>query len=84
MSKKRFVEFYLAAMMKAATNNRVTRLLFTYTGNPEAERVRVEYEHDRGYGAEEFSVTGESLLGIAAAVLDHARKFLAIKGYEAG
>lgn len=30
MSKKRFVEFYLAAMMKAATDGRVIRLAYTY------------------------------------------------------
>lgn len=32
MSKKRFVEFYLSAMLKAATNGRVTRVrIFTMT-----------------------------------------------------
>ena len=30
MSKKRFVDFYLSAMMKAATNGRVSRLTYEY------------------------------------------------------
>lgn len=30
MSKKRFVEFYLSAMLKAATNGRVTRVAYLY------------------------------------------------------
>ena len=35
--------------------------------------VRVEYEHDHGGGVNELPVTGLSLLGIAAAVIDRLK-----------
>ena len=44
MSKKRFVEFYLSAMLKAATNGRVTRVAYLYYDLTHTEVVRVEYE----------------------------------------
>ena len=37
------------------------------------EVVRVEYEHDHGGGVNELPVTGLSLLGIAAAVIDRLK-----------
>ena len=70
MSKKRFVGFYLSAMLKAATKGRVTRVADFYYDLTHAEVVRVEYEHGRGGGVNELLVTGLSLLGIAAAVID--------------
>ena len=78
MSKKRFVEFYLAAMMKAATNGRVTRLAYTYFDLAHAEIVRVEYETGNGtVGAREFPVNDKGLLEIAAEVIDQTRRALA-------
>lgn len=78
MSKKRFVEFYLAAMMKAATNGRVTRLTYTYFDLAHSEIVRVEYETGSGpVGAREFPVNDKGLLEIAAEVIDQTRRALA-------
>ena len=68
MSKKRFVEFYLAAMMKAASGGRVTRLAYTYFDLAHAEIVRVDYETSTGGGAVEFPVNGMGLLEIAAEI----------------
>lgn len=73
MSKKRFVEFYLSAMLKAATSGRVTRVAYLYYDLTHTEVVRVEYEHDHGGGVNELPVTGLSLLGIAAAVIDRLK-----------
>lgn len=74
MSKKRFVEVYLSAMLKAATNGRVTRVAYLYYDLTHTEVVRVEYEHDRGGGGvNELPVTGLSRLGIAAAVIDRLK-----------
>ena len=78
MSKKRFVEFYLAAMMKAATNGRVTRLTYTYFDLAHSEIVRVDYETGTGpVGAVEFPVNDMGLLEIAAEVIDQTRRALA-------
>ena len=68
MSKKRFVEFYLSAMLKAATNGRVTRVAYLYYDLTHTEVVRVEYEHDHGGGVNELPVTGLSLLERAQAM----------------
>lgn len=73
MSKKRFVEFYLSAMLKAATNGRVTRVAYLYYDLTHLEVVRVEFEYDQGGGVYEFPVNGLSLLGIAAAVIDRVK-----------
>ncbi|MBM6724381.1 hypothetical protein [Pseudoflavonifractor phocaeensis] len=73
MSKKRFTEFYLSAMLKAATGGRVTRVAYLYYDLTHAEVVRVEYEYDQGGGVYELPVTGLSLLGIAAAVIDRLK-----------
>lgn len=73
MSKKRFVEFYLSAMLKAATNGRVTRVAYLYYDLTHAEVVRVEHEYDQGGGVYELPVTGLSLLEIAAAVIDRLK-----------
>lgn len=70
MSKKRFVEFYLSAMMKAATGGRVCRVAYLYYDPKRTEVVRVEYEHAHGGGVREIPVTDLNLLGIAGAVIE--------------
>lgn len=50
MSKKRFVEFYLSAMMKAATGGQVQRVAYLYYDLQHVEVVRIEYEHAHGGG----------------------------------
>ena len=77
MSKKRFVEFYLAAMMKAASGRRVTRLAYTYFDLAHAEIVRVDYETSTGGGAVEFPVNDMGLLEIAAETINQTRRALA-------
>ena len=77
MSKKRFVEFYLAAMMKAASGGRVTRLAYTYFDLVHSEIVRVDYETSTGGGAVEFPVNDLGLLEIAAETIDQTRRALA-------
>lgn len=77
MSKKRFVEFYLAAMLKHATDGQVTRLTYTYFGLAHSEIVRVDYETGTGGGAVEFPVNNMGLLEIAAEVIDQTRRALA-------
>lgn len=65
MSKKRFVEFYLPAMMKAATAGYVHRLGYIYDNMTRKEAVQV-YRED---GPMEIAVTGKDLPEIARAVL---------------
>lgn len=77
MSKKRFVEFYLAAMMKAASGGRVTRLAYTYFDLAHAEIVQVDYETSTGGGAVEFPVNDMGLLEIAAETINQTRRALA-------
>ena len=73
MSKKRFVEFYLSAMMKAATGGRVQRVAYLYYDLQRVEVVRIEYEHAYGGGVREIPVTDLNLLGIAGAVIDSVK-----------
>jgi len=77
MSKKRFVEFYLAAMIKAASGGQVTRLAYTYFDLAHSEIVRVDYETSTGGGAVEFPVNDLGLLEIAAETIDQTRRALA-------
>lgn len=65
MTKKRFVEFYLTAMMRAATGGRVIRLGYLYYDMTRKEAVKV-YRED---GPLEIDVTGLGLVEIAKAVL---------------
>ena len=65
MSKKRFVEFYLSAMMKAATVGYIHRLGYIYYDRTRKEAVTV-YRED---GPLEIDVTGLELVGIAKAVM---------------
>ena len=76
MSKKRFVEFYLKALLKAATGGRVTQVSYLYFDIKHTEVVRVEFDHNYGGGVNELPVTGLSLLGIAAAVINDAKGWL--------
>ena len=76
MSKKRFVEFYLAAMLKHASNGRVTRLTYTYYDLKHSEIVRVDYTTATGGGAREFPINDMGLLEIAAEVIDQTRRAL--------
>lgn len=64
MSKKRFVEFYLKAMLKAATGGEVTDLVYTY--EEPLETVRISFE---GVTHKTVNVTGGSLLAIAVDVI---------------
>lgn len=70
MSKKRFVEFYLAACMKAATDGRVLRLAYTYTpaarGMKEQELVTVCFDNG---SCVPVNVAGGGLLDITRNVL---------------
>lgn len=68
MSKKRFVEFYLSTMMKAATAGYVHRLGYIYYDMTRKEAVKV-YRED---GPVEIDVTGLELVGIAKAVIEQA------------
>ena len=73
MSKKRFVEFYLSAMMKAATDGRVSRLTYEYT-----EGKRMAAKEYVSIALEERSsvpvpVTDCDLLGIALEVVKAVR-----------
>ena len=70
MTKKRFVEFYLSAMMKAATAGYVHRLGYSYYDVTHKEAVKV-YRED---GPVEIDVTGLDLVGIAGRVIDTARE----------
>lgn len=65
MSKKRFVEFYLAAMLKAATENFVTRLTYEYLAETGEEIVHIWTET----GTQHITVTGDSFMAIAYDVL---------------
>ena len=65
MSKKRFVEFYLSAMMKAAAEGRIIRLSYLYCDMTRKEAVKV-YRED---GPVELDVTGKDLAEISKAVL---------------
>lgn len=70
MSKKRFVEFYLAAMMKAATDGRVSKLTYQYVEGgkriPAMECVTVVLEDRSGVPV---PVNGYNLLEIALEVV---------------
>lgn len=66
MTKKRFVEFYLSAMMKAATADYVHRLGYLYYDMTRKEAVKVYSEN----GPLEIDVTSKDLVGIAKAVLE--------------
>ena len=74
MSKKRFVDFYLSAMMKAATNGRVSRLTYEYAAGK--HRVAKEYVsitlEDRA--SVPVPVTDCDLLGIALEVVKAVQK----------
>ncbi len=74
MSKKRFVEFYLAAMMKAATGGKVIRLTYAYFDLAHLEIVRLEYETSTGSGVREIPVNDKDPLEIAAEVIDQIRR----------
>ena len=68
MSKKRFVDFYLAAMLKAAPDGQVIRLDYAVQGQTEIVTVY----HTGGF--RRVNVTGNSLLFIAADVLREVTK----------
>ena len=68
MTKKRFVEFYLSAMMRAATAGYVHRLGYIYYDMTRKEVVKV-YRED---GPVEIDVTGKDLPEIAKAVIELA------------
>lgn len=74
MTKKRFVEFYLKAMLQAAIKGRVTHLVCTYTMHGHIEMVRVELSRTDGESVREFPVTDLSLLDTATAVISHVRE----------
>ena len=76
MSKKRFVEFYPAAMIKAASGGQVTRLAYTYFDLAHSEIVRVDYETDTGGGAVEFPVNDMGLPEIAAETIKQTGRAL--------
>lgn len=59
MSKKRFIEYHLADMLKAATGGAVTGLLYAY--QEPLESVRISFD---GVIHKEVNVTGDSLLAI--------------------
>lgn len=65
MTKKRFVEFYLTAMIRAATGGQVIRLGYLYYDMTYKEAVKV-YRED---GPLEIDVTGKDLVEIAKAVV---------------
>lgn len=76
MSKKRFVEFYLSAMMKAATAGRVIRLVYSpsYVDLlPDREFVTVHFDDG---SCVPFDVIGCTLLEIAETVLAGLCKML--------
>ncbi len=69
MTKKLFVEFYLSAMMKAATAGRVTRLTYNYTYTPPmADMETVAVLFDNG-SMVPVNVADAGLLEIARSVL---------------
>lgn len=70
MSKKRFVEFYLSTMMKAATAGYIHLLGYLYYDTTRKEAVKV-YRED---GPLEIDVTGLGLVEIAAQVINAARE----------
>lgn len=69
MSKKRFVEFYLTVMLKAATGGKV-RAYYIYYDMTRQEIMKLEYEHDHGGGLIEVPITGMGLVQIAAAAIE--------------
>lgn len=69
MSKKRFVEFYLTAMLKAATGGRI-RAYYIYYDMTHQEIMKLEHEHDHGGGLVEVPITGLGLVQIAAAAIE--------------
>lgn len=69
MSKKRFVDFYLSAMMKAATNGRVLRLTYACAEGkhlPAKEYVSIALEDQASVPV---PVTDCDLLGIVLEVV---------------
>lgn len=73
MSKKRFVEFYLTAMLKAATGGRV-RAYYIYYDMTHQEIMKLEHEHDHGGGLVEVPITGLGLVQIAAVATEKVRE----------
>lgn len=69
MSKKRFVEFYLLAMLKAATGSKA-KLAYIYYDLTREEIVRLGYECGSGGAVYEIPVTKLDLLEIAVAVIE--------------
>lgn len=72
MSKKRFVEFYLTAMLKAATDGRV-RLSYAYFDLAHKEIVQIEYGCNNEVASYEVPVTELGLLEIATVIIDKIR-----------
>ena len=66
MSKARFIEFYLAAMLKAATDGFVIRLVYEYQDATGRELVHIYTEA----GPQHVNGTGDGLLTIAYDVLE--------------
>lgn len=70
MNKKRFVEFYLAAMLKAATGGKVTKLVYQYEKGGKRllarEYIMIEAE---GGSRTPVTVTDYDLLAIALEVV---------------
>lgn len=64
MSKKRFVEFYLSAMMKAATGNRVSKV--TYQETTEYDTVTIAFADGASIQLPIFS---DDFLGVALEVV---------------
>ena len=73
MSKKCFVEFYLTAVLKAATNDRV-RAYYIYHDPTRQEVMKLERKHAHGGGLVEVPITGLGLMQIAAVALDKVRE----------
>lgn len=66
MTKKRFVEFYLGAMLRAATDGFVTHLVYEYQDAAQNDLVSIYTE----LGPKHIAVTGDGLLAIAYDVLE--------------
>ena len=66
MSKQRFTDYYLSAMIRAATGGSVQRVRYSYLDLAKLEQATIIY--DNGY-TKTVDLTGDSLVGIAYDVL---------------
>ena len=73
MSKQRFMEFYLKALLRAVTGDPDLQASYAYYDLAHTEIMRIAWRGDHGGGVREIPVTGCSLLEITEKAIEQVK-----------